>query len=223
MAAVAQPVAKSSFEHLVLDFLAYLEFERGLSRNTLEAYRSDLLQYGRYLEGHDTTAVGRDGPADRQLPGRARWREGRGGVTGHDPPQGGMPALLLPPPQARGHPRDRPDGQRDRTAPRAQAAPGAHPRTGEQAAGPAQGHRAHGPPRHGPAGADVRVRAAGVRGDRAAGERRGPRRGNPARAGQGLQGAGRADRQLGGGGGAALPGARASRPWCTPAARRGCS
>ena len=57
MAAVAQPVAKSSFEHLVLDFLAYLEFERGLSRNTLEAYRSDLLQYGRYLEGHDTTAV----------------------------------------------------------------------------------------------------------------------------------------------------------------------
>lgn len=33
----------------MLDFLAYLEFERGLSRNTLEAYRSDLLQYGRYL------------------------------------------------------------------------------------------------------------------------------------------------------------------------------
>jgi site-specific recombinase XerD len=28
------------FEHHVLDFLAYLEFERGLSRNTLEAYRS---------------------------------------------------------------------------------------------------------------------------------------------------------------------------------------
>jgi len=34
----------------VLDFLAYLEFERGLSRNTLEAYRSDLLQYGSHLE-----------------------------------------------------------------------------------------------------------------------------------------------------------------------------
>ncbi len=57
MAAVAQPVAKRSFEHLVLDFLAYLEFERGLSRNTLEAYRSDLLQFGRYLDEHDTTAV----------------------------------------------------------------------------------------------------------------------------------------------------------------------
>ena len=38
------------FEHLVLDFLAYLEFERGLSRNTLEAYRSDLLQFGGHLE-----------------------------------------------------------------------------------------------------------------------------------------------------------------------------
>ena len=34
----------------MLDFLAYLEFERGLSRNTLEAYRSDLLQFGAYLD-----------------------------------------------------------------------------------------------------------------------------------------------------------------------------
>src|SRR5919198_3193582 len=33
----------------ILDFLAYLEFERGLSRNTLEAYRSDLLQLGAFL------------------------------------------------------------------------------------------------------------------------------------------------------------------------------
>ncbi len=37
------------FEHLVLDFLAYLEFERGMSRNTLDAYRSDLLQSGAWL------------------------------------------------------------------------------------------------------------------------------------------------------------------------------
>jgi integrase/recombinase XerD len=35
---------------LTLDFLAYLELERGLSRNTLEAYRSDLLQYGEFLD-----------------------------------------------------------------------------------------------------------------------------------------------------------------------------
>ncbi len=37
----------------ILDFLAYLEFERGLSRNTLEAYRSDLLQLGAYLARRD--------------------------------------------------------------------------------------------------------------------------------------------------------------------------
>ncbi|MGZ8687793.1 MAG: site-specific integrase, partial [Gaiellaceae bacterium] len=48
------------FEHLLLDFLAYLEFERGLSRNTLEAYRSDLLQYGEWLgrSGHDPLGIG---------------------------------------------------------------------------------------------------------------------------------------------------------------------
>jgi integrase/recombinase XerD len=34
---------------LTLDFLGYLELERGLSRNTLEAYRSDLQQYGEFL------------------------------------------------------------------------------------------------------------------------------------------------------------------------------
>ena len=46
MATVPATAATHAFEHHVLDFLAYLEFERGLSRNTLEAYRSDLLQYG---------------------------------------------------------------------------------------------------------------------------------------------------------------------------------
>ncbi|MGI8558101.1 MAG: site-specific tyrosine recombinase [Solirubrobacteraceae bacterium] len=41
--------AAPAFEQLLLDFLAYLEFERGLSRNTLEAYRCDLLQFGDHL------------------------------------------------------------------------------------------------------------------------------------------------------------------------------
>jgi integrase/recombinase XerD len=43
----------------MLDFLAYLELERGLSRNTLEAYRSDLLQFGRFMQrrGVDATAA----------------------------------------------------------------------------------------------------------------------------------------------------------------------
>jgi integrase/recombinase XerD len=44
------PAPHRTFTTHVLDFLAYLEFERGLSRNTLEAYRSDLLQLGGYLE-----------------------------------------------------------------------------------------------------------------------------------------------------------------------------
>src|SRR3954447_22197935 len=45
--------ASAAIEPHLLDFLAYLEFERGLSRNTLEAYRSDLLQYGAWLRDHD--------------------------------------------------------------------------------------------------------------------------------------------------------------------------
>src|ERR1700754_566570 len=51
------PAYSRPFEHLVLDFVAYLEFERGLSRNTLEAYRSDLLQFGRFLELRGVTAL----------------------------------------------------------------------------------------------------------------------------------------------------------------------
>jgi integrase/recombinase XerD len=57
--AVAAPITQP-FEHLVLDFLAYLEFERGLSRNTLDAYRSDLQQFGAHLErtGCDALTAG---------------------------------------------------------------------------------------------------------------------------------------------------------------------
>jgi integrase/recombinase XerD len=44
------PSPAVGIERLTLDFLAYLELERGLSRNTLEAYRSDLLQYGEFLD-----------------------------------------------------------------------------------------------------------------------------------------------------------------------------
>ena len=46
-----QPLRPSTeLARLTLDFLAYLELERGLSRNTLEAYRSDLLQFGEFLD-----------------------------------------------------------------------------------------------------------------------------------------------------------------------------
>ena len=59
MSTTAAPPQTAAFNGLVLDFIAYLELERGLSRNTLEAYRSDLLQYGVYLQqtGRDALSV----------------------------------------------------------------------------------------------------------------------------------------------------------------------
>ncbi|MFN2617198.1 MAG: site-specific tyrosine recombinase XerD [Thermoleophilaceae bacterium] len=57
MATVERIPDSARFERLLLDFLAYLEFERGLSRNTLEAYRTDLLQYGRFLEKRKLSAT----------------------------------------------------------------------------------------------------------------------------------------------------------------------
>jgi integrase/recombinase XerD len=57
---------EARFEALVLDFLAYLEFERGLARNTLDAYRTDLLQYGAFLarRGRSATEADRSDVAD---------------------------------------------------------------------------------------------------------------------------------------------------------------
>jgi len=49
--AIASPA--SPLTDLTLDFLGHLELERGLSRNTLEAYRSDLQQFGAYLARRD--------------------------------------------------------------------------------------------------------------------------------------------------------------------------
>ena len=57
MAIAPAPPDARSFEHHVLDFLAYLEFERHLSRNTLEAYRADLLQFGDYLTRRGADAL----------------------------------------------------------------------------------------------------------------------------------------------------------------------
>jgi integrase/recombinase XerD len=57
VATIEQPIVERRFEHLVLDFLAYLEFERGLSRNTLDAYRTDLLQFGRFLDEREVSAL----------------------------------------------------------------------------------------------------------------------------------------------------------------------
>jgi integrase/recombinase XerD len=61
--AAPSPGADARFAGLVLDFLSYLELERGLSRNTLNAYRTDLLQYGEYLSEHRVDAL-KARPAD---------------------------------------------------------------------------------------------------------------------------------------------------------------
>jgi site-specific recombinase XerD len=41
-----RPRAPETFEQLVLGFLTDLEQERGLARNTVNAYRSDLSRFG---------------------------------------------------------------------------------------------------------------------------------------------------------------------------------
>jgi integrase/recombinase XerD len=60
MATAQAPAAQRRLTDLTLDFLGALELERGLSRNTLEAYRSDLQQYGLFLgrRGKDPLEVG---------------------------------------------------------------------------------------------------------------------------------------------------------------------
>jgi len=57
MTVATSPRAETRFEGLVLDFLSYLELERGLSRNTLDAYRTDLHQYGEFLGAHGLDAL----------------------------------------------------------------------------------------------------------------------------------------------------------------------
>ncbi len=49
--------APETCEQLVLAFLAHLERERGLARNTLEAYRGDLLQFGAFLAHRERDAL----------------------------------------------------------------------------------------------------------------------------------------------------------------------
>jgi integrase/recombinase XerD len=59
--AVAEMAPNRHLTELTLDFLAYLELERGLSRNTLEAYRSDLQQFGEFLQRMNVDPLAVDG------------------------------------------------------------------------------------------------------------------------------------------------------------------
>jgi integrase/recombinase XerD len=57
MTTTAASPAQRHLTELTLDFLAMLELERGLSRNTLEAYRNDLQQFGAFLARHDIDPI----------------------------------------------------------------------------------------------------------------------------------------------------------------------
>jgi integrase/recombinase XerD len=57
---IVSRAAALSFEQLVLDFLAHLEGARGLARNTREAYRVDLLQFGAFLARRGVGALAAD-------------------------------------------------------------------------------------------------------------------------------------------------------------------
>ena len=147
MATVAAPAQSRPFEHLVLDFIAYLEFERGLSRNTLEAYRSHLLQFGRFLDERGATALAAE-PVDV-----ADFLASLGGADG-----GCASPATVNRKQAclrsfykhlrREGPGGRPDRQAS-AAPRKgrRAAPGPDPGRGRQAARPAGRDRADRPAR----------------------------------------------------------------------------
>lgn len=52
MPSATAPAVDPAFDQLLLDYLAHLEFERGLSRNTLAAYRADMVQFGAYAAEH---------------------------------------------------------------------------------------------------------------------------------------------------------------------------
>ena len=141
MATIEKPVVdEARFERLVLDFLAYLEFERGLSRNTLEAYRTDLLQYGRFLEARGQSALRGRAPRRGRLPRPTSPtgdddRAPASPATIHRKTR--LPALLLPPPAPRGLRDSDPDRDAQRAAPRAGSCRRCSPAARSSAARPA--------------------------------------------------------------------------------------
>ncbi len=84
--AVAPVSPQDSMSGYVMDFLAYLEFERGLSRNTLEAYRSDLVQFGAFLGRRNV------GVLEAQHPQLAGWMDEL--AAGSDEKPAAAPATL---------------------------------------------------------------------------------------------------------------------------------
>jgi integrase/recombinase XerD len=57
------PRAPLTFEQIVLEFLTDLEQERGLARNTVNAYRSDLVHFGAVLADRGRDALASSTPS----------------------------------------------------------------------------------------------------------------------------------------------------------------
>ena len=126
---------------LTLDFLAYLELERGLSRNTLEAYRSDLQQFGLFLDRRGLrSARGAAGDLAAFISELADGRDGQAaGRAGDAAAQDRLPALVLPPSAPRPDPRPRSDRRAAPAALSRPAAEGAQPRRGAAACSRSRG------------------------------------------------------------------------------------
>lgn len=112
------PRAPQTFEQLVLDFLADLELKRGLARNTVDAYRGDLVQLGAFLahRGRDALAVK---PAELAafVEELANSRAGKTPLAATTlQRKGRLPALVLPSPAARRNDRAQPGERAERLA-----------------------------------------------------------------------------------------------------------
>ena len=114
------PRAPQTFEQLVLDFLADLELKRGLARNTVDAYRGDLVQLGAFLayRGRDALAVK---PAELAafVEELANSRAGKTPLAATTLQRKvACPALVLPSPAARRNDRAQPGERAERPAAR---------------------------------------------------------------------------------------------------------
>ena len=153
----------------MLDFLAYLEFERGLSRNTLEAYRSDLLQFGRTCDAAARRRRGRPrrsrGFLSALADGAERAATGRRGHARSARRRACARSTVIC--GARGRSRTtRPPSCAGRARPR--ACRGAHARTRSPSCSARRRAPAAGAARPGAARAALRLRSARVGGGRAA-------------------------------------------------------
>ena len=219
-------IADGGMSGRMLDFLAYLEFERGLSRNTLEAYRSDLLQFGAFL-GPPGRRRRRRPSTPTSAPSWPSWRRAARAARRSRPATLQRKAACL-----RSFYRHlRREGVLDRDPTADLRAPRKSQRLPQvlsrdevaRLLGAPQGHRPGGAARPRAARAHVRLRPARLGGDRPRRARRRPHARRAARPRQGLQGAPGPDRPRGASRPRGSTSSAAGRRSSASATRRTCS